>query len=196
MNRYLGKLGCATALAAAIPAMAVAELPGMQGTQHIGITVPDVDGAVGFLVDVLGCESFYSFGPFGPFEDDWMEKNLNVDPRAVIELITMVKCGNGPALEVFQYTSPDQAETPPKNSDIGGYHIALYVDDIREAVDYLRANDVRVLEEPHPLTGTGSEGQEWVYFLAPWGMQMELVSYPDGMAYEETTESRFWDPRS
>ena len=24
-----------------------------------------------------------------------------------------------------------------KNSDIGGYHIALYVDDIKEAKDYL-----------------------------------------------------------
>lgn len=193
MTNYLKPLAIAAALAS--PLAANAELPGMRGTQHIGITVPDVDEAVDWLVDVIGCESFYSFGPFGPFEDDWMADNLNVNPRAVIEMITMVKCGNGPALEVFKYTSPDQNPEPPKNSDIGGYHIALYVDDIREAVKYLRENDVRVLEDPHPLTGTGSEGQEWVYFLAPWGMQMEIVSYPDGMSYEQTTEKRFWDPR-
>ncbi|SFA84686.1 Catechol 2,3-dioxygenase [Poseidonocella pacifica] len=193
MTNFLKPLAIAAALAS--PLAANAELPGMRGTQHIGITVPDVDEAVEWLVDVIGCESFYSFGPFGPFEDDWMTDNLNVNPRAVIEMITMVKCGNGPALEVFKYTSPDQNPEPPKNSDIGGYHIALYVDDIREAVKYLRDNDVRVLEDPHPLTDTGSEGQEWVYFLSPWGMQMEIVSYPDGMSYEQTTEMRFWDPR-
>ncbi len=29
-----------------------------------------------------------------------------------------------------------------------------------------------------------SAGQRWRYFLAPWGMQFELVSYPGGKAYE------------
>ncbi|MEM7041709.1 MAG: VOC family protein, partial [Pseudomonadota bacterium] len=192
MYNNLSKLTGAALLAAGISVSAQAQMPGMQGTQHIGITVPDVDEAVEFLVDVLGCEAFYSFGPFGPFDDDWMTKNLNVNAEAVIEIITMVKCGNGPALEVFKYTSPDQVQTPPKNSDIGGYHVAFYVDDIYAATDYLRENGVQVLEDPHPLTGTGSEGQEWVYFLAPWGMQMELVSYPDGMAYEQETDQRFW----
>lgn len=179
-----------------IPIGANAELPGMRGTQHIGITVPDVDEAVEFLVDVLGCESFFSFGPFGPFEDDWMEKNLNVNPRAVIDVITMVKCGNGPALEVFKYTSPDQDPTPPKNSDIGGYHIAFYVDDIQVATQYLKDNGVQVLEEPHPLTGTGLEGMDWVYFLSPWGMQMEIVSAPDGIIDEQQNNRAFWSPKS
>ena len=29
-----------------------------------------------------------------------------------------------------------------------------------------------------------SEGQRWVYFLAPWGLQFELVSYPHGKAFD------------
>ena len=33
-----------------------------------------------------------------------------------------------------------------------------------------------------------------VYLLAPWGMQLELVSYPKGMAYEQTTARRLWRP--
>ena len=28
------------------------------------------------------------------------------------------------------------------------------------------------------------EGQRWVYFLSPWGMQFELVSYPGGKAFD------------
>lgn len=186
----------AAALALSTPFAATAEMPGMRGTQHIGITVPNVDEAVEFLVDVMGCESFFSFGPFGPFDDDWMTKNLNVNPRAVINVITMVKCGNGPALEVFQYSSPDQDPNPPKNSDIGGYHIAFYVDDIHAATQYLKDNGVRVLEEPHPLTGTGLEGMEWVYFLSPWGMQMEIVSAPNGIIDEQQNNRAFWSPKS
>lgn len=196
MLKKLSKLACITAMTLGIPASGFAELPGMRGTQHIGITVPDVDEAVEFLVDIMGCEAYFSFGPFGPFEDDWMTKNLNVNPRAVIEVITMVRCGNGPAFEVFKYTSPDQNPNPPKNSDIGGYHIAFYVDDINEATQYLRDNGVQVLESPHPLTGTLLEGMDWVYFLTPWGMQMEIVSAPDGILDEEQNNRSFWDPRS
>ena len=51
------------------------------------------------------------------------------------------------------------------------------------AVAYRRANGVTVLGEPTASTGP-SEGQRWVYFLSPWGMQFELVSYPGGKAFD------------
>jgi len=40
-----------------------------------------------------------------------------------------------------------------------------------------------VLGDPTASSGP-SEGQRWVYFLAPWGMQFELVSYPGGKAFD------------
>ena len=40
-----------------------------------------------------------------------------------------------------------------------------------------------VLGEPTASTGPHA-GQRWVYFLAPWGMQFELVSYPGGKAFD------------
>jgi hypothetical protein len=33
-----------------------------------------------------------------------------------------------------------------------------------------------------------------MYFLAPWGMQLELVSYPKGKAYEKDFKGRLWNP--
>jgi hypothetical protein len=42
---------------------------------------------------------------------------------------------------------------------------------------------VTVLGEPTPSKGP-AEGNRWIYFLAPWGMQFELVSYPDGKAFD------------
>ena len=38
-------------------------LPGLVGTDHIGFTVPDLDEADDFFVDVLGCTHVYSLGP-------------------------------------------------------------------------------------------------------------------------------------
>lgn len=184
-----------------LPSLAIAQsaemksLPGMRGTQHIGITVPDVDKAVEFFVDTIGCEPFYSIGPFGPFDNDWMTVNLNVDPKAVITIATLVRCGNGPAYEIFEYTAPDQDKTPPKNSDIGGHHVAFYVDDMKTAVQFLRDRGVEVLGAPHTFEDTGMKGLSWVYFMAPWGLQMEIVSYPFGQGYERTTGRRMWDPR-
>ena len=170
-------------------------MPGMRGTQHIGFTVPNVKQAVDFFVDVIGCEAFYTIGPFGPFKDNWMTVNLNVNKEAVIKVAHLVRCANGPAFEIFEYTSPDQNTSPPKNSDIGGHHIAFYVDDMDAAVKYLKDKGVKILGEPHTFTDTGMAGLTWVYFMSPWGMQFEIVSYPYGQDYERDTGRRMWDPR-
>ncbi|MEH6578374.1 MAG: hypothetical protein V7731_15025 [Amphritea sp.] len=44
------------------------------------------------------------------------------------------------------------------------------------------------------MTAGANAGESWVYFMTPWGMQLELVSYPNGMAYEKDTESRLFAP--
>lgn len=168
-------------------------LPGLRGTDHIGFTVPDLDEAVAFFVDVLGCEPFYDLGPFAS-DGDWMETHLNVHPRATMKRLRFLRCRNGSNFEIFEYNAPDQNRIQPKNSDVGGHHLAFYVDDIGAAVAYLKVNGVRVLGEPTVRTAGPSAGQTWVYFLSPWGMQFELVSFPHGKAYEKTTSRRLWHP--
>ena len=160
-------------------------LPGLTGVDHIGFTVPDLEEARAFLVDVLGCEYLYSLGPFEHPGDDWMAEHLDVDPRAVMRRLHFFRCGRQAIFEVFEYEAPDQNRRRPRNSDIGGHHVALYVDDLDTAVAYLRRRGVRVLGEPTASSGP-SAGQRWVYFLSPWGMQFELVSYPDGKAFDRT----------
>lgn len=193
--RNLFKYLAATLLLSTLPTLSHATTPGMRGVDHFGFTVPDLDQAVGFLVEVMGCEAFFTIGPFGPFEDDWMKENLNVHPRASIPVAHMVRCGNGTNFEIFDYDAPDQQLEPPRNSDIGGHHIAFYVDDMDEAIAYMKGKGVTFLGEPHLFTDGPLAGLNWVYFMAPWGMQMELVSAPDGKAYEKTTDARLWDPR-
>lgn len=167
-------------------------VPGMRGVNHIGLTVPDMGQAVTFFSDVLGCEKAMSFGPFRDDKGTFMQDMLNVDPRAVIEEITLLRCGFGSNIELFSYTSPDQQTIYPKNSDIGGYHIAIYVEDIDKAAEYLRANGVRTLGGPLPVTEGPAAGQTILYFFAPWGLQMEAISFPDGMAYEKEGGPVLW----
>lgn len=161
-------------------------LPGLTRLDHIGFTVPDLEEASRFLVDVLGCEYMYTLGPFRHDDSDWMREHLNVDPRAVMRELHFFRCGGQAVFEVFEYVAPDQRTELPRNSDIGGHHVALYVDDLDVAVEYLRTNGVTVLGDPTSSRGP-SEGQRWVYFLAPWGMQFELVSYPGGKAFDRRT---------
>jgi len=168
-------------------------LPGLRGTDHIGFTVPDLDEAVDFFVNVIGCEPFYDLGPF-QFDDDWMERQLNVHPRTVMRRLKFLRCKHGSNFEIFEYEAPDQNTAQPKNSDVGGHHLAFYVDDMDAATAYLKEKGVRILGEPVVRTEGPSAGQTWVYFLAPWGMQLELVSFPGGKGYEKDTAKRLWHP--
>ncbi|UCI28677.1 VOC family protein [Mesorhizobium sp. B2-8-5] len=170
-------------------------LPGLRGTEHIGFTVPDLDEAVRFFVEVIGCEPFYELGPFQS-DGDWMETHLNVHPRTVMKRLKFLRCRHGSNFEIFEYSAPGSNGTQPRNSDVGGHHLAFYVDDIGEAVAYLRSHGVRVLGEPTVRIEGPSAGQSWVYFLSPWGMQLELVSFPKGKAYERETDRRLWHPAS
>jgi catechol 2,3-dioxygenase-like lactoylglutathione lyase family enzyme len=168
-------------------------LPGLAGTDHIGFTVPDLDQAVAFFVDIIGCEPFYELGHFRA-DDDWMERHLDVHPRTVMKRLKFLRCRNGANFEIFEYDAPGQDRVQPRNSDVGGHHLAFYVEDIDAAVAYLNAHGVRVLGEPTVRTAGPSAGQSWIYFLAPWGMQLELVSFPGGKGYERETARRLWHP--
>ena len=162
---------------------AVGPIPGITRVDHIGVTVPDLDQAHAFFTDVLGCEYMYTLGPF-VHDDTWMSEHLNVADDTVMRRLHFYRLGGQAIFEVFEYQAADQRTAPPRNSDIGGHHVALYVDDLDAAVAQLHALGLRVLGEPTVSTGP-SAGQRWVYFLSQWGMQFELVSYPDGKAFDK-----------
>jgi catechol 2,3-dioxygenase-like lactoylglutathione lyase family enzyme len=188
-------LGLALGFASAGAACADS-IPGLRGHDHTGITVPDMKQAVDFFTEVVGCKKVMSFGPFSDDKGTFMQDLLGVDPKAVIEQITMVRCGYGSNIELFKYTAPDQKDAKPKNSDIGGFHIALYVDDVKAAKAYLESKGVATRFGPLPVDQGPAAGQTILYFQAPWGLQLEAISYPTGMAYEKGADAVLWDPKA
>ncbi len=173
----------------------MSNVPGLRGTEHVAFTVPNIQEAVAFFVDVLGCEHFYDMGPAGDPEGTWMADNLDLHPRAEIHNFALLRCGNGANFEIFEYASPDQVKSWPKMSDHGGMHIAFYVDDMDAALDYLVSKGVRVLGGKKQGRGPeDGENSTFAHFLTPWGQMLEFVSYPNGREYYTTTERRMWKP--
>ncbi|MBB5721515.1 hypothetical protein FHS72_001127 [Loktanella ponticola] len=57
-----------------------------------------------------------------------------------------------------------------------------------------------VLAQAEPLRGVDdidlTAGQSITYFSTPWGLQMEAISYPEGMAYQATAQTTLWTNRA
>jgi catechol 2,3-dioxygenase-like lactoylglutathione lyase family enzyme len=158
-------------------------IPSFETIDHYGVTVPDLDEAISFFVDVLGAERWYDEGPDDD-DGDAMWRELRVSPRASVRL-TMLKLGSSTTVELLEYTVPEgETDTaPPKNSDHSAAHLGLRVRDIDAAAAYLAGvPGVEVLEGPVLIEEGASAGLKWVYFITPWGLMMELVQLPDGMS--------------
>jgi catechol 2,3-dioxygenase-like lactoylglutathione lyase family enzyme len=120
---------------------------------------------------------------------------LNVNPRAEIKKIAVMSASSI-NLEIFDYADNiHRSKTAPNNADIGGHHMAFNVDDMDSAVAYLKEQGIEVLGSPNVMTDGPTAGESWVYFMSPWGMQLELVSYPNGKAYEHSSSLSLFDPR-
>lgn len=170
-----------------------APLTGLRGVEHIGITVPDVDAATAFFVEVLGAEHIYTLGGKSA-DDDWMQVRLGVHPRTTIREIHFLRLANGANLELIEYVPADVQAGPSRNSDIGAVHLALYVDNLDAAAAQLRHRGVNVMGDSAVRSRGAAEGQRWLYFLSPWGLQFELVSFPEGKAYESHGGPLLWHP--
>ena len=166
-------------------------MPGLRGLEHVGLTVPNLDDAVRFFCDVIGCEHVLDAGTVAGAE--MMATRLNCDPTASMRYC-FLRCRHGTNLELFEYAAPDQRTAPPRNSDIGGHHLAFYVDAMAPAVAHLRAHGVRILGEPSTIEEGPAAGTDWVYVLAPWGLQLELLSYPHGKGPADSPARRLWNP--
>ncbi|MEU9129458.1 VOC family protein [Kitasatospora sp. NPDC048540] len=170
-------------------------IPGALAVHHVAYTVPDLDQAVEFFTGVLGARLLYRIGPVEDPEGEWMTRQLGVH-REARAWIAMLRLGPVTNLELFEYRSPDQRRVLPRNSDWGGHHLAIAVEDVDAAAAHLRAQPgVEVLGEPQTVADGGPiHGDRWVYFRTPWGLQLEILRMPPGMPYELDTSDRLYSP--
>jgi catechol 2,3-dioxygenase-like lactoylglutathione lyase family enzyme len=141
---------------------------------HVGLSVPDLDEAVGFFRDVLGGTELYRASRSG--QGAFMTETFETPADSSFTL-AMLRLPPNLNIELFQWSAPDRTGTPPRACDAGGHHLCLYTVDIDGACRRLAAvPGVRILGEVKTV-GPGSPvtGTRWTYFVTPWGLQMELV---------------------
>jgi hypothetical protein len=74
--------------------------------------------------------------------------HLGVDPQAVIRKLRMFRCKTGASFEIFEYELEGARKTPPRNSDVGGHHLAFYIEDVNAAPAYLKERGIRPPSKP------------------------------------------------
>ena len=143
---------------------------------HIGLTVPDLGEAVAFLVDHFGCEVVLRTDPGAPADADYA-RAVRIPPGTRPMGLALLRSGHG-LIELFQYEGGKASF--PANHDVGGHHLAFEVDDIEATLKRLEMAGVTASGPVRTARAPAFKGMRWVYVLAPFGLQLELVTLPNG----------------
>jgi methylmalonyl-CoA/ethylmalonyl-CoA epimerase len=131
--------------------------------EHIGIATRSLDEALGFWRDALGLEVTHT---------------EVVEEQGV--RVAMLPVGE-PRVELLE---PTHADSPIakflEKRGAGIHHIAVRVDDIREAISRLQASGARLIDET-PRIGAGGCLVAFVHPSAAGGVLLELVEHTDSV---------------
>ena len=164
-------------------------IPGARNVDHAGVVVRDLDEAVRFFINVVGADLLFRTPPASG-----LESKEEAAPNTTVA-VAFLRFGPNLNLELLQFTGPVAPKPPPRVSDNGAVHIAIRVDDVARAADYLRAQQgVEIVGEIGPPSTGPDKGATWVYARTPFGVHLELVSRPAHMPYERETPARFYGP--
>jgi catechol 2,3-dioxygenase-like lactoylglutathione lyase family enzyme len=143
---------------------------------HVGVTVPDVFGAIDWYGAVFGFRCI-----MGPrvLESDHREAATSLGPHFRRAWQAHLLCGNGVGIELFQFIDPP---VQPRNADSqidftrrGPWHLCLTYPDVAQAIQRITDEGGMMLSEPTAFV----PGRPWVlaYCSDPWGTVLEIMSH-------------------
>jgi catechol 2,3-dioxygenase-like lactoylglutathione lyase family enzyme len=135
-------------------------IPSMTGVDHVAYNVPDMEQALAFFSEVLGCELL----------DRQLPHAFSLDAGTSIQT-AVLRYDEHIDIELLEHRYPGQDTSMPDFRDAGGYHLALTVTDVPAAVAYLRAMPGVAVREAPPLPN----GRQRAFFTTPWGMHMQII---------------------
>jgi catechol 2,3-dioxygenase-like lactoylglutathione lyase family enzyme len=154
----------------------------VKGLHHVGITVRDLDEAIGFYHDVLGLGFVNEPSPV--FDDPALGPAVGV-PGAALRQVSLA--AGDLIVELLEYRQPaSPIDAPLPQNALGAQHVAFGVDDIRAAKQELEQRGVEFLSDVNVVDDGVLAGWRWVYFRDPEGNALELVE----VAYEHASARR------
>lgn len=158
-------------------------MPIRHAMNHIGINFPDVEAAVVWYRDVLGCHVLVppaEATPDGSRYGDCVADIFGPEFGGVkIAHLTTI-CGVG--LELFEFTRP-KTHMPQNNFDYaraGLFHFCLTTPDIKASAAAVEQAGGRILSKRWRLHDAGE--LELIYCQDPWGTVIEFYTIPYGQA--------------
>ena len=139
---------------------------------HVGITVSDLDRALGFYRDVLGLRVIAD----ATVTEPEVAELLGLD--SVQLRIADLDSGDGRIVELIQYVQPKGRRIAYESSDSATAHIAFTVDDLAAVRDRLTsAGATMVSRQPITINEPGGafDGAICFYVRDPDGIILELV---------------------
>ena len=139
---------------------------------HVGITVSDLDRALGFYRDLLGLRVLADSTLSEPEVADL----LGLD--SVQLRIADLDSGDGRVVELIQYLQPKGTRIDYESADPATAHIAFTVDDLASVHERLvRAGATIVSRRPITISEPGGsfDGAICLYVRDPDGVILELV---------------------
>lgn len=132
---------------------------------HYGVTVSDMEEALGFYRDTLGMEKVEEF----EFASEEFSAFVGVE-NADAHLVFLD--ADGCAVELLEYNNPpgENANEGVSNNDTGASHFCLAVDDIELVQDDL-SDEVEFVAPPQTL----ANGAKVAYMYDPDGNIVELL---------------------
>lgn len=149
----------------------------MLGLWHFSFTVSDIDAAVAFYVDTMGCElvkeqeqsNAYTRSLVGYADAHLRIAQIRLDPLAG---------PSGHQLELVEYVVPRGERGDTNIANPGAAHLAFLVDDLDAHYARLTGLGIRFFSEPNVITAGVNEGGKAVYFHGPDDIVHELVQPP------------------
>jgi catechol 2,3-dioxygenase-like lactoylglutathione lyase family enzyme len=146
---------------------------------HVGITVSDLDRALGFYRDLLGLR----VAADNTISEPAVAELLGLD--SVQLRIVDLDSGDGRIVELLQYLQPAGRRIDYESSDPATEHIAFTVDDLAAVRARLTEAGARIVSR-RPLTiddpGGSFDGAICLYVRDPDGAILELVQRPGPVA--------------
>ena len=144
----------------------------VEGVNHHGITVTDIEKSVEFFVGVLGFQS----GPTVELDETFSAGVTGVE-GAVIK-VAFVE-GPGINVELLQYLAPaDRSVVRARPCDVGSAHLALFVDDVDAIVEAATQAGWELAGVVQPIVVGPRAGGRAAYVRNSDGTTLELVQRP------------------
>jgi catechol 2,3-dioxygenase-like lactoylglutathione lyase family enzyme len=149
---------------------------------HLGITVPDLSTAVELFTRYLGAELVYNGQP-AFYNAEFTKRQFGISGDCSLHR-ALLRLGPTTNLEIMQFDGLVSSGSHPRNSDVGGHHLALAVEDVDRAAAYLAdVEGIDTFGVRQEADGGEIKGDRWQYFRLPWGLYGEVLKMPHGVPF-------------